>query len=447
MTRTDAPDAVPGPLTSAAPSPAEPGKRALTFIVGVVLLDAIGFGIIMPVMPGLIVELTGTSLADAAVLGGWLFFSFALTQFFAAPILGNLSDRYGRRPVLLLSLLMFSVDYLIMGLSPSLAFLFVGRVLAGIPGAAYTPAYAYLADISPPSKRAQHFGMAGAAFGVGFILGPAIGGVLGEFGTRAPFFAASALAFLNLVLGYFALPESLPIERRRPFAWRRANPAGALAHLRSYPQVLGLAAVSFCFFLAMQAYPTVWAFYTISTFGWTEVMVGSSLAFVGGMMIVSQGVLTRVLIPRLGEGRVGLLALAAASICFLGQALATQTWMLFAWMTLWLLAGMAMPTMNALLSQRVPPTAQGELQGANASLMGLAAIAGPLLFPMLFGTFSRPGAAVALPGAPYVVAAALAMTSALLLARALRQHAAAAKDATAIPVPTPTEAAPPQAPH
>jgi DHA1 family tetracycline resistance protein-like MFS transporter len=399
-------------------------KRALLFIIGVVLIDSIGFGIVMPVMPGLIVELTKTSLAEAAVLGGWLFFSFAIVQFFAAPILGNLSDRYGRRPVLLLSLLMFSIDYLIMGLSPSLAFLFVGRILAGIPGASYTPAYAYLADISPPTKRAQHFGMAGAAFGLGFIIGPAVGGVLGEFGTRAPFFAASALAFANLLLGLAFLPESLPLERRRPFEWKRANPAGALAHLRAYPQVFSLAVVSFLFFLAMQAYPTTWSFYTISTFGWTEILVGSSLAFVGVIMVVSQGMLTRVVIPRLGERRTGLVALAAAGACFLGQGFATQAWLLYAWMLLWLVAGLTMPTMNSLLSQRVPPNAQGELQGANASLMGLAAIAGPLLFPMLFGTFSAPGAPILLPGAPFVLAGLLVLVGALQLLRTLRREPA-----------------------
>jgi len=259
-------------------------RSAVFFIFMTVLLDTIGFGIILPVLPGLIMELTGKGLSAAAIYGGWLWFVFAVLQFFCAPLLGNLSDQYGRRPVILFSLFALGLDYLVMGLAPTIAWLFVGRAVAGMAGASYTPAYAYLADISPPEKRAQNFGLVGAAFGMGFILGPAIGGVLGELGPRAPFFAAAGIALVNVVFGYFVLPESLARESRRPFSIARANPLGTLLQLRNYPVVVGLAGVLFLWQLGIQSLPSTWSFYTMFRFGWSKAAIGYSLAFAGLIM-------------------------------------------------------------------------------------------------------------------------------------------------------------------
>lgn len=405
---------------------AQAGSRAVTFLTALVLIDTIGFGIVIPVTPALIMDLAGVDVSEAAVVGGWLFFSFAITQFLAAPILGNLSDRHGRRPVLLLSLAMFGVDYLLMGFAPTLALLFVGRVLAGIPGASYTPAFAYVADVTAPEDRAKRFGLLGAAFGVGFILGPALGGLLAGLGPRAPFFAAAALAFANLVFGFFALPESLPSERRRAFSWRRANPAGALGHLRGHKGLLALASVFLLVGLASQVYPTVWSFYTIHRFGWTEALVGMSLAFAGVVMAVGQGGLTGILLPRLGEWRAAIVGIAASALGFLGFAFATQTWMMFAWLTTSLLAGLGMPALSSLMSRKVPPDQQGELQGANASLMSLASVLGPLALPPLFGYFSRPDAVVELPGAPFLASAILSVVAMGLLVAQWRRGEPAA---------------------
>ncbi|MCA1812814.1 MAG: TCR/Tet family MFS transporter [Halobacteriales archaeon] len=408
-------------------------NRAITFIVVTVLLDSIGFGIIIPVFPTLITSLANVDLSQASILGGWLLFSFAVVQFFSAPLLGNLSDRYGRRPVLLLSLAMFGVDYLIMGLAPTLAWLFVGRILAGIPGAAYTPAYAYLADVSPPEQRAKHFGMVGAAFGIGFILGPAVGGLLGTLGPRAPFLAAAAVAFANLAFGFFVLPESLPADRRRPFEWRRANPIGALAQLRKYPTVAVLVGVLLLWGIAMQAYPTTWSFYTIFRFGWSSALVGMSLATAGVVMAVSQGALTGRLIPKLGERRTAVYGLLAGTLGFLGYAFATEGWMLFALLGTWLLAALVMPALNALMSREMPPTSQGELQGINASAFSLASIIGPLMMTQLFGVFSKPDAPIVFPGMAWLVAAILGLAGTLVLAR---MHLHDAAPAPAEPVPT-----------
>ncbi|MBI4394084.1 MAG: TCR/Tet family MFS transporter [Euryarchaeota archaeon] len=400
----------------------------MTFVVLTVLIDAIGFGIIIPVTPGLILELTGEGLSQAAIYGGWLFFSFAAVQFVCAPVLGNLSDRFGRRPVLLVSLLAFGIDYLIMGVAPSLLWLFLGRILAGIPGAAYTTAYAYIADSSPPKKRTQNFGMVGAAFGIGFILGPALGGLLGQFGTRAPFFAAAALAFANCAFGFLVLRESLPKDRRRLFSWKRANPLGALIQLRRFPQVFGLAAALFLWALAGQVYPATWAFYTMQRFEWSVTLVGYSLAFVGVIMAVSQATLPKALMPRLGERRTVLIGLIAGSIGFMGFAFATAGWMMFAWLSTWFLAGLVMPGMNAMMSKEIPPTSQGELQGANASLFSLAAIVGPLVMAELFGTFSRSDAPFHFPGAAFFVASVLTLAAVMVFLGARQKTSA--KDTT-----------------
>ncbi len=400
----------------------QPGGRspALIFIFVTVLIDAIGFGIVLPVLPGLIQVLTGEDLSQASIYGGWMAFVFAVVQFFCAPILGALSDRFGRRLVLLASLFVFGVDYLIMGFAPTLTWLFIGRALAGATGAAYMPAYAYMADISPPEKRAQNFGVLGAAFGFGFIIGPALGGLLGTLGPRAPFIAAGLLALANFAFGFFALPESLPLSSRRAFEWKRANPVGTLIQLRKYPMVFGLAGAMFLWQLAHQSLPNVWSFYTMYKFGWSPAAVGYSLAFVGVIMAISQGFLTGKLIPRMGERRAVLLGLVFGAACYAGYAFATAGWMLYASMLLWFLGAAVYPSMNALMSQQIPPNGQGELQGGLASLLSLSAILGPPLMTGLFGYFSAPGAPVHFPGAAFLCAALLVCISLVLCLRSVR---------------------------
>jgi DHA1 family tetracycline resistance protein-like MFS transporter len=396
-----------------------PTRRALTFIFVTVLVDAIGFGIIIPVLPELIMELSGEGVSAAARYGGWLAFVFAVMQFLCAPILGALSDRFGRRLVLLFSLFSFGVDYLIMGFAPTLAWLFVGRTLAGMAGASFSPANAYIADVTPKEKRAQSFGLVGAALGMGFIIGPALGGLLGALGPRAPFFAAAGAAFANFSFGLFVLPESLPAERRRPFTWARANPAGTLAQIRKVPSVYGLMGALFLWQLGHQALPSTWSFYTIYKFGWSEAAIGASLAFVGVIVAISQGVLTRVLIPRLGgERRAATAGLMAGSLVYIGYAFATRGWMMYVCMLPWFLAGMTYPSINGLMSRQVDADSQGELQGAIASVYGLASIVGPPLMTQLFGRLSGPGAPIEFPGAAFLCAGLLAAAALVLFLRA-----------------------------
>lgn len=407
------------------------GKNAIAFILVTVLLDTIGIGIIMPVMPQLIMELTGENISRAAVYGGWLGFVYALMQFSFAPTLGNLSDRFGRRPVLLFAVGALGLDYIVMGVAPTIGWLFVGRALAGIAGASFTPAYAYIADVTPPEKRAQSFGLVGAAFGAGFILGPAIGGLLGEFGPRTPFFAAAALSLLNFLYGCFVLPESLPVEKRRPFSWRRANPVGTLLQIRAYPSVLGVLFGLFLWQIAHQVMPATWSYYTMFRFGWSEAMIGASLAFVGGVMVIGQSTLPRVIVPRLGERRTALMGLVVAAVGFAGYAFATAGWMMFAWMITWALGALIMPSTQALLSRRVPPDAQGELQGAVAGLYSLSAIIAPPAMTQIFRAFTAADAPVAFPGAAFLFAALLALGSCALMWNATREPVAVSAGGTA----------------
>ena len=405
------------------------GNAAFVFIFIAVLVDSIGFGIILPVLPRLIMELTGVTVDRAAAYGGWLAFVYALLQFFCAPVLGNLGDRFGRRPVLLFALFALGVDYLVMGFAPAIGWLFAGRAIAGIAGASFTPAYAYVADISPPERRAQNFGLMGAAFGIGFILGPAIGGLLGGFGPRAPFFTAGVIALANGAFGLFALPESLPEGSRRPFDWRRANPLGTLRQIRKFPAVTWLLGALFLWQLGHQVLPSTWAFYTISKFHWTSAEVGYSLAFVGTVMALAQGMLTRVLIPWLGgERHAAAAGMVAAGIAYLGYALVPAGWMMYVVSLSTAVFAMTYPSMNALASRQIPANAQGELQGAVASLYSLSSIFGPPLMTQVFGYFSRPDAAVHFPGAAFLTAALLTLLCGVLFAKAMRlapQHAAA----------------------
>jgi DHA1 family tetracycline resistance protein-like MFS transporter len=394
------------PATSARSS-----SHALAFIAVTLLLDTIGFGLIMPVYPRLLVEITGQDLSRAAVYGGWLGFVYAAMQFVFSPILGNLSDRYGRRRVILFAVGALVIDYIIMGFAPTLAWLFLGRSIAGAAGASFTPAYAYVADISPPEKRAQNFGVVSAAFGIGFIIGPAIGGLLGSLGPRAPFFAAAALSLTNFCYGFFVLPESLPPERRRAFDWRRANPLGTLGQMKKHPVVLGLLFALFLWSLGNQVMPSTWAFYTKLRFGWSEAMIGASFAAVGVVMASSQAIVMRLIVPRLGERQAGMIGIASGMVGYAGFGLATASWMMFAWLASWFFAAIVMPTTNSLMSHRIKPDAQGELQGAVASLFALSAIIGPPLMTHLFSRFSARGSSPYIPGAAFFAATVLALGS------------------------------------
>ena len=384
-----------------------PGNHAIAFIAVTLLLDTIGFGLINPVMPKLLVQLTGQDVSHAAIQGGFLSFVYAAMQFVWAPVLGNLSDRFGRRPVLLFCIGCLGVDYLIMGSAPTLGWLFLGRAISGMAGASFTPAYAYVADISPPERRAQNFGVISAMFGLGFIIGPALGGLLGQYGPRTPFYAAAILSLLNFCYGIFVLPESLAPERRRRFDWKRANPFGTFRQMRKHPVVLGLLGALFLWMVANQVFPSTWSYYTKYRFGWSEAMIGASMALVGAIMVTSQMTVLRFLVPRLGERKVALLGITIAAIGYAGFASATAGWMMFAWLATWFFGAIVFPVTNALMSHRIVPEAQGELQGAVAGLASLAAIVGPLLMTQLFGRFTAPDAPAHIPGAAFLSASLL----------------------------------------
>jgi DHA1 family tetracycline resistance protein-like MFS transporter len=394
-------------------------KYALNFIFLTLLIDITGLGIIIPVMPKLIGQLTGEGLSVASEYGGWLTFAYAFMQFIFAPILGNLSDKYGRRPVLLLSLLGFGIDYLFLAFAPSIFWLFIGRIIAGIAGASMTTAMAYIADVSTPEKRAQNFGIVGAAFGLGFIIGPVLGGVLGQFGTRIPFFAAAGLALLNFLYGYFILPESLTKENRRPFNFKTANAWASLARLKRYPKVLSLAGALVLVYLASYALQSVWTYYNMYKFGWTEALVGYSLGFVGITIAVVQGGLIRIIIPKLGQERSLYIGLALYSFGYILFAFASESWMMFAFMVPYSLGGIAGPALQGIMSNQVPANEQGELQGTLTGLMSLTAIFGPLLMTHLFAAFTGKQAYFEFPGAPFLLGAVLLSASSIWAYRSL----------------------------
>jgi DHA1 family tetracycline resistance protein-like MFS transporter len=407
----------------------EPGRHALLFIFLTVLIDVTGLGIIIPVIPSLIEELTGLSVAESAVIGGRLIFIYALMQFICSPIIGGLSDRYGRRPLLLISLAGFSIDYFLMGFAPAVSWLFVGRALSGIFGATYSTAGAFIADVSPKEKRAANFGLIGAAFGVGFIIGPMIGGFLGAYlGPRAPFYAASALAFINLIYGYIVLPESLSLENRRPFDWKRANPLGSLFQMRLHTAVLGLLFAAFLFQVGHQSYPSVWSFYMIERFDWTNLEVGFSLGAVGVASAIVQGGLTRMIIPKLGEVRTLFVGLTLGVLAYLGFALSSHGWMIYAWIPIAGLAGLSGPALQGIMANRVPDNAQGELQGALSSLTSLSAILAPLLLTSIFARYSAPDAEPYLPGAAFLIGALVTAIGLLTAAWALMRPAQPARE-------------------
>ena len=395
---------------------------ALIFIFITLLIDVTGLGIVIPVFPKLIEQLIQGNISQAAQWGGWLISSYALMQFLFSPILGGLSDRYGRRPVLLFSLFGFGLDYVFQGFAPTIGWLFLGRILAGVTGASFTTATAYIADVSPPEKRAQNFGLVGAAFGVGFILGPALGGYLGSYGARVPFFVAAGLTMVNLLYGYFILPESLAPENRRAFDWKRANPISSLMRLGKYPVILGLVASLVLVYIASFAVQGTWTFYTMEKFKWDEKTVGLSLAAIGLSFAIVQGGLSRIIIPKLGQQRSVYVGLTFSAIGFALFALANQSWMMFAFMAVYAMGGIAQPSIQGIISNQVPANEQGELQGALTSLTSTTSIFGPYIMTTLFSYFTSPVAPIYLPGAPYYLAAVLVIISASLARRGLKRN-------------------------
>lgn len=393
------------------------------FIFATVLIDVIGFGIIIPIIPALLKELTGKEVNEASGVGGLLMASFALMQFLCSPIMGALSDKYGRRPVLLLSLLGLGVDYLLSAFAPTVAWLFAGRILAGLFGASFTTANAYIADISTNENRAQNFGMIGVAFGVGFIIGPALGGELGKLGTRMPFYVAAGLSFVNLLYGYFILPESLPKEKRREFSLAKSNPFSTLYNLKKFPVLKSLLFAFLCIYVAAHAVQSNWTFYTNYRFAWSEVTIGRSLAVVGILVAFVQGGLIRIILPKWGLKTSIFVGFILYGLGLVGFGIANASWMMFAFLAPYCLGGIAGPALQSLVSGQVPLNEQGELQGTLTSLMSLSAIIGPLLMNGVFHYFTGNETPFVFPGAAFILGAILTFISTALLIRPLRKYA------------------------
>ncbi len=391
-------------------------SAAVGFIFITLIIDITGWGIVIPVVPKLIQELIhNPDLSVASQYGGWLSFAYAGMQFIFASVLGGLSDKFGRRPIILFSLLGFSINFFIQAIAPTIFWLFVGRIFSGITGASITTASAYIADVSTDEDRAKNFGLVGAAFGVGFIVGPVIGGLLGEYGARVPFYAASVLCLINFLYGWFILPESLDKENRRPFNWRRANPVGSLLQLRKHPEILGLVSTLVFVYIAGHAVQTNWTFFTMYKFGWTEKLVGISLGFTGLMAALVQGYLIRFIQPWLGNEKTIIYGLSLYAVGLILFAFATESWMMFAFLVPYGLGGIAGPALQSVISAQVPKNEQGELQGALASLISFTAIVGPPMMTNVFFYFTHDDAPFKFPGAPFFLGFILMAISVLLV--------------------------------
>jgi DHA1 family tetracycline resistance protein-like MFS transporter len=402
-----------------------PGNKytaAVGFIFVMLFIDVMSLGIIIPAVPKLLLEMEGTDISNASTYGGWLTFSYALTQFIFAPVIGNLSDRFGRRPVLLLSLLGFGFDYLLLSIAPNIIWLFIGRILAGVTGASITTATAYIADISPPEKKAQNFGMIGVAFGLGFIFGPGIGGLLTDLGVRMPFYVSAALCFLNVLYGYFVLPESLAPHLRRPFEWKRANPLGSFRHLTKYSVIAGLVASFLLIYISAQAVQSNWSYYTMEKFKWTPTQVGISLGVFGASVALVQGGLIRWVVPKLGYLRCIYIGLTCYAVGFLLFAFADKGWQMYSSTIVYCLGGIAPPSLQGFISTQISPSEQGELQGGLTSLMSAAAIIGPVIMTNIFSFFTGTGTPYYFPGAAFIVASTLTFISAALAFRNFKKH-------------------------
>jgi MFS transporter, DHA1 family, tetracycline resistance protein len=410
-----------------APRP-EPRKAAIAFIFAIVLLDVIALGIVIPVLPKLVESMVGETARGAEIFG--LFgTAWALMQFFCSPLLGALSDRFGRRPVLLISMAGHGLDYILMAVAPNLIWLFVGRVISGITAASFGTAYAYIADVTDPEKRAQSFGIVGAAFGVGFVLGPALGGILGAYDPRLPFWVAAGFSLANAAYGYLFVPESLPPERRMAFSLARANPLGSLKLLRRRPELLGLAGVTFLHQLAHASLPAIAVLYTSYRYGWDSQMMGLSLAAIGIMSGLVQGTLIKPVVARIGERRTLLVGLLFGAVGFAIYGVAStslQFWAGIPVMALWGVAGAAT---QAMMSKLVTASEQGQLQGANASIMAVAGLIGPGLFSLTFAWSIARGGAAQLPGLAFLLAAALLVVAVALAWQVTRGAQVSAGDA------------------
>lgn len=376
-------------------------SAAVGFIFVTLLIDITGWGIVIPVVPKLIEELINADISEAAKYGGWLSFLYAFMQFVFAPILGNLSDKYGRRPVILISLLGFSINFFIQAWAPTIFWLFVGRIFSGVTGASITTASAYIADISDDSNRSKNFGMVGAAFGLGFIIGPVIGGLLGQFGPRVPFIAAGILCLINFIYGTFILPESLEKKNRREFSWKRANPIGSLFQIKKHPEILNLMIAWFLVYIAGHAVQTNWAYFTMYRFSWDEKTVGISLGVMGAMTAFVQGYLIRKVHPKIGNEKSILYGIMFYSLGMLFFAFAGQPWMMYAILAVYCLGGIAGPALQSLISSKVPANEQGDLQGALTSVVSLTSIIGPVLMTNVFYYFTHDQGPFQFPGAPF----------------------------------------------
>ncbi|WP_099372087.1 TCR/Tet family MFS transporter [Sphingobacterium sp. 1.A.5] len=397
-------------------------QAGLLFIFITVVLDSIGLGIIIPVMPALIRELIHGDLSQASAYGGWLTFCYAFMQFFFAAILGNLSDHYGRRPVLLCSLFGFTINYLLIGFAPSIFWLFVGRLVAGVTGASHTVAAAYIADVSTKENKAQNFGLLGAAFGLGFIIGPVIGGILGHYGPRVPFFAAASLTFLNFLYGYFVVPESLPKEHRRNFRWINANPIGSFRHIKKYPIIMPLVVCIFLINIAAHAVQSTWSYFTMEKFHWNERMVGYSLGVIGILLTIVQAGLIRVIIPKLGLAKSIVTGLFLNCISLFAFGIVDTTLLLFVTSIFYVFAGIAGPAMQSSISNHTPANEQGQIQGGLTSIISLTAIIGPLVMTSLFSFFTKKNGPMYLPGAPFYLGSLLALIAVIIAINYFRQN-------------------------
>ncbi|MFO1496901.1 MAG: TCR/Tet family MFS transporter [Verrucomicrobiota bacterium] len=392
-------------------------RPGLGFILITLVLDILGIGLIIPILPRLIEGLQGGSVTAASSTYGLLFSLYSLMQFLFAPLLGSLSDRFGRRPVVLASLFGSGLDYFLLAFAPSIGWFYLGRLVAGVTGANFAVATAYIADVSPPEKRAGNFGLIGAAFGLGFILGPALGGWLGTVGLRVPCLVAGGLTLLNWLYGWLVLPESLAPENRRPFSWARSNPIGALLYLKRFPTAFGLAGTYFLSYLAHQSVPATWVLYTSHRYHWTVGQTGVSLAIVGLTAAIVQGGLTRIIVRRIGEQKAVMFGLTVAVFAYIGYGLATDSWMIYSTLVVGSLAGIAGPSIQGLISRGVGPDEQGGVQGSLTSLVSIAGIIGPYIVSRLFGYFIGSRAPVYLPGAGFFFSAGLVLVALVLAGR------------------------------
>lgn len=405
----------------------------LFLIAFIVFIDMAGIGLIMPILPTLVESLAHTSVDHAAIIGGELLLIYAAMQFLFSPLIGALSDRFGRRPVLLVTLAALGVDYGVMAWAPTLAWLYAGRLISGIMGATWAAGNSCIADIFPPEERGRQFGILGGAGACGFVLGPAIGGLLGTFGVRLPFVAACILALSGAAIGYFTFRETLPKERRRAFTLARANPLGMLGHMAKIPFVLGVLGTIFLMQLAAQSQISTWGYFLIAKFAWSPLQIGLSIALFGTLLAIGQGILTGPIIARFGERRSAVISLAFGIPSYLVLAFASSGWMVYLGIVIGTMTGIAFPALQSMMTMRVDEDSQGELQGAIASMIGLTSIIGPVVMPHIFEHYAN-ARGVYFPGAPFIAAAGLMVAAIILLVTTMRRHFDAPLLAPALPL-------------